>query len=267
MNYYQIAPPPELEPYVRYFWVFDSSEEDGSVKTYKIVADGAPGLVLQFSRSFYDVNDNRFPFFFLYGQSTRNDYNTSVGNFRNIGVVLQPDAVKSVFGIDSIDITNKYVDADLLQRDRVSELLLNSADNDHCIQLLCEYLLRRIRSNPYKSSRAAAYASVQLLMDPGTNLLKLLQEELNLSERSLERLFRANIGMSPKLFARVCRFQASLTSLRNNGYDKLSDISYGYGYADQSHFIREFREFAGVTPNAWLKRATEVVENYPEWKI
>lgn len=266
MNYYQIPPPPALEPYVRYFWVFDSNDNDPAIKTYKIVADGAPGLVFQFSRTFYDVNDCRFPFFFLYGQSTRNDYNTSTGCFRNIGVVLQPDAVKSVFGIDSIQITNNYVDADLLQQERMSDQLLNSTDTDHCIQLLGGYLLGKVRTNPYKSSQAAAYASGKLLMDPGVNLM-MLQEELNLSERSLERLFRANIGMSPKLFARVCRFQASLTTLRNNSYDKLSDISYGYGYSDQSHFIREFREFAGVTPNAWLKKATEVVENYPEWKI
>lgn len=267
MQYYQIPPSPALEPYIQYFWVFDATDFDDSVKTFKIIADGAPGLVFQYERTFRGVDHELYPYFFLYGQSTRNAYNTSIGSFRNIGVVLRPDSVKSVFGIDSIDLTNTYADADLLQKERMSELLLDSHDIDECISLLGAYILRRAQSNTFKSNKSAAWASDKLLRHPHENQLKLIREELKLSERSLERMFRTNIGMSPKLFSRVCRFQASLASIRHSGYDKLSDISYGYGYADQSHFIREFREFSGVTPNTWLKKATEYVENYPEWKI
>jgi AraC-like DNA-binding protein len=267
MNYYQILPSPALEPYVQYFWVFDATDFDDSVKTFKVIADGAPGLVFQYSRTFHDVDNKLYPYFFLYGQSTRNACNTSIGCFRNVGAVLRPDSVKSIFGIDSCDLTNNYTDADLLQKEQVSELLLNSRDINECISLMGTYILRRAESNAFKSNKGAAWASEKLLRNPHENLLKLVREELNLSERSLERMFRTNIGMSPKLFSRVCRFQASLASIRQSGYNKLSDISYGYGYADQSHFIREFREFAGVTPNTWLKKATEYIENYPEWKI
>lgn len=267
MQYYQIAPSPALEPYVQYFWVFDTRDPGSSVKTFKIIADGCPGLVFQFSRTFCDDGNKLYPHFFLYGQSTRNALNTSVACFRNIGVVLRPDSVRSVFGIDSCHLTNTWVDADLLQKERISELLLNSRDTYDCIEIMGEYIRNRAEKNRFKGSREAAWASEKFLKSSSGNLLKKVQEELQISERSLERLFRVNIGMSPKLYSRVCRFQASLASMRSNGFDKLSDISYGHGYADQSHFIREFREFSGVTPNAWLKKATEYIENYPEWKI
>lgn len=267
MKYYQIPPSPALERYVQYFWVFEEPEDDPVWKTYKIVADGAPGMVFQYNRAFFDTKQELFPCFFLYGQATSNMYNTSRGGFVNVGVVLKPDAVKTVFGIDSIGLTNTWVDGDLLGQQHFSDILLNSGSIENAIRLLGDYILRMAERHHNKSNLLATYASHKLLKDPCEHRLKEVQQELKISERSLERLFRTNIGMSPKLFARVCRFQASLHSLRGNGYEKLSDISYGNGYADQSHFIRDFREFSGVTPKAWLRKAVEVAENYPQWKV
>jgi AraC-like DNA-binding protein len=86
-----------------------------------------------------------------------------------------------------------------------------------------------------------------------------------LSERTLERRFKQSIGISAKLFSRICRFQESLNQLRKNKYDKLSDIAYENGYADQSHFIRSFKEFTGVSPFDYRKQLKEVAENFPEY--
>jgi len=93
--------------------------------------------------------------------------------------------------------------------------------------------------------------------------LKDLQQKLRMTERSLERRFKQAIGISPKLFGRICRFQVSLNQLRKDNYDKLSDIAYENGYADQSHFIRSFREFAGVSPFDFKKQSNELVRNFP----
>jgi AraC-like DNA-binding protein len=95
----------------------------------------------------------------------------------------------------------------------------------------------------------------------GNISLKNIQKDLQLSERSFERRFKQCVGVSPKLFSRICRFQASLAQLRKNGYNKLSDIAYENEYADQSHFIRAFKEFAGFSPVQYQKKSKEVVEN------
>jgi len=87
---------------------------------------------------------------------------------------------------------------------------------------------------------------------------------LLLSEKSFERKFKQGVGISPKLFSRICRFQAALNQLRNNHYRKLSDVAYENGYADQSHFIRAFKEFAGFSPQQYRLQSHEVVENLPE---
>lgn len=80
--------------------------------------------------------------------------------------------------------------------------------------------------------------------------LSLLQ--LGLTERSLEL---AGAGNQPGRYARTRQFQATLSQLKRNRDTLLSDVAYDNGYADQSHFIRSFRAFAGVPPSQWQQQA------------
>nr|ELA7361934.1 helix-turn-helix transcriptional regulator [Elizabethkingia anophelis] len=83
----------------------------------------------------------------------------------------------------------------------------------------------------------------------------------------LERYFKQHIGISPNLYTRINRFQLALENIRQTQFDKLTDIAYQCNYYDQSHFIREFKEFSGTSPKRFLRQANEQVANFPEWKI
>ena len=81
-----------------------------------------------------------------------------------------------------------------------------------------------------------------------------LAAELQLSERQLERAFLRDIGIQPKRFARVARFQAALDA-RVTGPDRAwVDIATAGGYHDQMHLVHEFKSFAGMSPNVTLRR-------------
>ena len=108
------------------------------------------------------------------------------------------------------------------------------------------------------------HALSSILLSKGSISLKKLTENLDLSERSLERKFKESVGISPKLFSRICRFQASLKQLKHNHYDKLSDIAFENDYSDQSHFIRSFKEFTGFSPNQYRQHSYEVIGNPAE---
>jgi AraC-like DNA-binding protein len=65
-------------------------------------------------------------------------------------------------------------------------------------------------------------------------------------------MFESNVGISPRLYKRICQFDAAFQQLNRRKFAKLSDIAYQNGYADQSHFIRSFKEFTNITPKEYL---------------
>jgi AraC-like DNA-binding protein len=77
-----------------------------------------------------------------------------------------------------------------------------------------------------------------------------------ISARYMQQLFVQYTGLTPKLYSQINRFQNSLQLIRA-GNDSLTSIAYECGYADQSHFIREFKSFTGLTPSSYA------IENFP----
>ena len=78
-----------------------------------------------------------------------------------------------------------------------------------------------------------------------------IQEVVNLSgisERSLERYFKHHIGLSPKFYCRILRFANVFKLIQSDGFN-WSDIAYLAGFYDQSHFIKNFKEFTGEEPS------------------
>jgi AraC-like DNA-binding protein len=85
----------------------------------------------------------------------------------------------------------------------------------------------------------------------GQESLRQLHRHVGVSERSLERRFKTSIGLGPKRYARICRFKAALRDLQQGRFTQLTTLAYSHGYTDQSHFIREFRQFTGLTPGQY----------------
>lgn len=75
---------------------------------------------------------------------------------------------------------------------------------------------------------------------------------LNISNRTLERQFKATLGISPKRFIRLVRFQKVLEKLHaGHPFSKTTDVAYEFDYTDQSHFIRDFKALAGILPGSF----------------
>jgi AraC-like DNA-binding protein len=76
--------------------------------------------------------------------------------------------------------------------------------------------------------------------------------ELGVSERHLRRVFRETVGMSPKAFSKLARFERALSAARDDARPSWASIAAAAGYYDQAHLIAEFRAIAGVTPPALI---------------
>ena len=264
MKYQQIYPTEPLRKYVRYFWTLEDDSLEFSDKTFKIMSDGLPGLIFQENpKSFLNLDDLELPQLFLYGQTTRYTEQKAMKPYNNIGVYFQPTALKSIFGIDANELTNQHIDINELVKTHITDQLLNTATYEQRIKVLSSFLIQQAEQRKTENEKVT-FASEQLQRDFS---LPKIQYLLNLSERTLERYFKQHVGISPKLYTRINRFQSTLENMRQTHFRKLTSIAYQTDYFDQSHFIRDFKEFAGTSPKQFKLKANEQVANFPEWKI
>lgn len=267
MNYQEISPPDHLKPFVQYFWFLEGKAIDSASKSIGPLADGCPGMMIQNPGlgTYFDQNNQQLPETFLYGQTISRTSLHLEGTFRTIGVRLLPNALKTIFGFDANELADSCLDLSLLPKKHdpeISQKLLDAHSMDSQLELLSSYLHSEVLKRQREEDMLIHYAVNQISAAKGNFALRDLQKELNLSERSLERRFRHEIGISPKLFSKICRFQAAWSQLQRRDFSKLSDIAFDNGYSDQSHFIRNFKQFAGFPPQQMMKRPLPLMEDF-----
>ncbi len=188
---------------------------------------------------------------FLYGQSTRHAGIRLDGTFSISGMVFRPGALRSVFGLNAGELTDGCLDARELQpalAGWLEDIGDSPAPGEAHLPGLSAFISGQVERNRRQEDALMEAALVKIQESQGGLSLRDLRDELRVTERSFERRFKQYTGISPKLFTRITQFQGTLQQLRGGQFDKLSDLAYSNDYADQSHFIRTFREFAGCSP-------------------
>jgi AraC-like DNA-binding protein len=264
MHYQEIIPIKPLQEYVQFFWVLEDFTDNKSNKNFKTIPDGIPALIFQEEpNSFFDNKGQHFPQLFLYGQSTKYQEHGVLGNFKIVGAYLQPIALKTIFNLDAFELSNQNISFENIVAEPLLEQLVNTISVKEKIKAISHLFLKQIQKAK-RNDKKAEFAT--MLLQNGKTV-KDIQMEMNLSERSLERLLKQYVGMSPKMFSRIIRFQSGLDSLRQMNFTNLTELSYQNEYFDQSHYIREFREFTGTNPKNFIRNASEELVNFPQWNI
>jgi len=108
-----------------------------------------------------------------------------------------------------------------------------------------------------QSLRARAPDSIDLVADEimrnhGECRIDGLAQHAGLSIRNLQRMFRQRIGVSPKLYARIVRFESALKTKASSPDKSWTAVAQQFGYHDQMHMIHDFRQLSGETPTGIL---------------
>lgn len=172
-----------------------------------------------------------------------------------VQIDLTPIGAYRIFALPMAELTNRVVETVDTFGPSIPELeqqLFHAGTWDERFNLIDAFLLKRLATGPTESMEIT-WIWRQLRDGHGTASIAALAEELQWSRKRLIGTFRDQLGMSPKMLARLLRFQRLLELDRQAEAIAWSDLALRSGYYDQAHLIREFRAFTGITPGAYRR--------------
>lgn len=203
-------------------------------------------------------------FCFITGFSTR-PVQVSFDHFDYIGVYLTPIALKALFGIAAHELKNSAIDGSLLIDDLalIEDKLNTLSSFSQKATWLESWLFARITETPeLHTALAIRQFSEKMSRNHFDFKSTQLEKFMGYSRAHTHRLFKEWFGLSSQKYQRLMKFVRAMESLHVSD-DSLSAIGLDQGYFDQAHFIRTFKEFADMTPNAYRKLKPELVGQFP----
>ncbi len=255
MRYHEHEPAIDLRGLVECFWSLELDPGAGA-QPQRIFPDGRVELVFHFGVPFERSLDNagfeRQPRWLVVGQMTRATQLRATGATRALGVRLRPATAGRVLAPPLEELRDSIVPLASagLRRPVPSAALEDARDTPTCIAVL-EHWLRGCLAVSEPLPDALLHAVATTMRAPGSVSLDTLLAQSGLSARQLERAFARHVGLPPKLFARIVRFQ-SVFAAASGARPALAGLALDCGYADQPHFTRDFREFSGTTPGSYF---------------
>ena len=183
-----------------------------------------------------------------------------------VGVHFKPGGAFRFLGIPASEFANAHVDVEALWKRSTQELreqLYAAANAATCFQVLEKALFARLQNSP-EEHRAVRAALDIFGRDAGEARTRDLARQLGLSQRHFINVFAKQVGITPKQFARVQRFQRAADLTRSTSTPNWADIAAACGYFDQSHLIHDFKVFSGLSPTEFLRqRGEHLLTNAP----
>ena len=143
----------------------------------------------------------------------------------------------------------------------VAERVAQASTRDQRVSLLEGWLLRCLQRH-HLAQPAIEAALRQLYYGHREVKIDRLADQLGMSRRHFERVFRCEIGVTPKLFQRTARFNLTVRELLLSASSDTLAVALDHGYYDQAHFIHDFQAFVGDSPAAYLQTTTRVAHFY-----
>jgi len=246
------APAIALRDHVLPYWGWEERTE-GPVRRRECPS-GHVHVILQFGTTIDTLEPvRRTHGSFVAGLHESPAYTEHDGDSHGIEINLTPPAANRLLGLPMDTVTGEIPAAeDLLGpgASRFVDRLWNEESWERRFELLDVALSERLADGP-QPSPGLEWAWRRLVATQGRVPVAALAAELGWSRRRLVMRFREHVGLPPKRYARILRFQHALELLIRNG-SRLADVALECGYYDQAHMNRDFRLFAGVTPTEWL---------------
>lgn len=254
LDYREYPPPPTLAPYVHRVWQLAGM---GETEVDAALPDGRPELVLNSGDPFLHygaLGARHQPRILLAGQMTE-PFRLGPGPIVDvIGYRFHPGGLHALLGVPMEELTDRDAAVeDLAPRlARWLSPLLGIVDPAKRMAAASAAL---VRTTTGAGNGPIARAALAIARANGRVRIDAVAVSLGISPRHAARRFAREIGLGPKLLGRICRFQWFLREAPRRPPGSLARLAHDAGYCDQSHVIRDFREFAASTPAGYFGEA------------
>lgn len=236
-----------LQPFVRYIYTMRCGRPH-SVLTFPT---GCPQIIFHRREPLFipelNATQSRFT---ISGQVNFPSHVTTNSELEMIVTVFYPHTIGLFIDTPPSQFYNTEISGHSLGSPGLSRLasrVFSCESTDDAVRLIESFLTAKIAATDVPHNLARIGSALLTLTGSPTTTVARLADTACLGKKQFERVFRSYVGMNPKEYARIVRFQKSL-AMMGNGCRDYADIAFGAGYSDQSHLIREVRTFSGLTP-------------------
>ena len=251
-------PAPPLSNFIEHFFYYEGYSAEHKME--KFLPDGSMDLLIDLTdtpkKLFHDEAGDTFTTYsksWLSGMKT--EYiliDASVSTM--IGIHFKPGGAYPFFALPVSELNNMTIETDILWNIDIHYLrdaILEKDSIEDKFRLLENFFLQKGK-NRLEQNVFIQYALDQLQHSPQLWTIEKLAAKTGFTQKHLINLFRKYVGLTPKQFARIARFQKVITELEQHQSVEWTSLAYDCGYFDQAHFIKEFQAFSGINPSAYL---------------
>ncbi len=261
MNYQEFQPHPLLKPFVENYWKISTTGHGEGIQEELIVPDGNTSLMFVAEAiSRFDSDNSKLELkgqTMVVGQKSKPVFYQFENNrpLQSFGIRFKAAGLSCFSFVPQAELADILVDGREIFGQTIREvheqIVLAHSDGSR-IDLINAFLLDHIQPLSWQQ-KLIENLILKIQQTNGQAPVADLAAAFNVHHRQLERLFNQYVGLSPKAYARVVRFNKTIVLHEKAPRCRLTDLAYAAGYFDQMHFIKEIKVFTRKTPSSFFR--------------
>lgn len=265
MIYQKFAPDPLLQPYVECYFVWQSQDDATGEQMFESPPNGFCSIVFNNGAPYFlkskKYEKREVPAAFIAGQAIYSYKLFFKGFISMAGIVLKPAALATLFNLPAYQYTEERIDLKQVFMpvliDRIVQELKLAEDEKQKAKILEAFVMQQYQSAHPTPDYIDEAVNMIIEKNGMLNVNDLLQN-IFMSRRNFERRFFKKVGLSPKYYARIFRMSYLFNMIAGKKKVDWPSIFNQCAFYDQSHFIKDFVEFTGRTPQQYLDENREL---------
>lgn len=259
INFSEYKPSEPLSTFIETYWTGDFNLYSENQFVQSVVPNGCIELIIHLTQEHCELVKGdlweKSPEFTLIGLQTQAYEVRFHERVQVFGIRFKAEGIQGLFGVPPAEFTATFESGrEVLGIDFEAYCLrLRDAGTLQDQLRLTETYLHQCLARTSGGPEYIRMALETIRQNNGMLSLEELLHKIPISPRQLQRAFKATLGISPKEYMRLARFNAIQKYLQLSEPINLTQLSYEGGFTDQSHFIREYKLLTGTNPRAYLK--------------